>query len=389
MAQWIPDDRDGLDRLVADIVELFSSAERRLIAAAALELRAGIARGETSAARAVNQGALTAEAYRVARWLAQTSPEVLDRVIATAQQRGVTAALTELSAVVGTTGASGAAAVAPATSVVATSVLVGAAAAATIRADLSNALDNVRMRVLRFPDDVYRRAIAMTATAVPLGLGTTRTAQQAAWSSLLRQGVTGFIDKAGRRWALSSYVEMATRSATRRAYDDSKVSAMQSHGVNLVSVVVGAGSCKACADWAGKILRTDAGPTGRLRVPNLAGDGEVTITVAGTLDDAKRHGWRHPNCRCSTVAYLPGLSVITDVTHYDPDAEKARQKLRYLERETRKVKIEASAAVTDVETKAANARVRAYQAKIRDHVAETGLIRQRHREQPNLGHVLT
>lgn len=389
MARWIPDDRDGLDRLIADLVEDYSSAERRLIAAAALELRAGIERGETSAARALNLGRLTAEAYRIARWLSQTSPEVLDRVMATAQQRGAAAALAELSAVVGTTGVSGAAAVAPAVSVVAPALFAGAGAAALIRADLSNSLEDVRRRVLRFPDDVYRRAIAMTATAVPLGMGTTRTAQQAAWGSLLKQGVTGFVDKAQRRWALSSYVEMATRTATRRAYDDAKVTTMQDNGISLVSIVVGAGSCKACADWAGKILRTDAGPTGRIRMPNLAGSGEVTVTVAGTLDGAKRHGWRHPNCRCSTVAYLPGLSVITDVTHYDPEAEAARQKLRYLERETRAAKVEASAAVDPAQQKAANARVRAYQAKIRDHVAETGLIRQRHREQPNLGHVLT
>jgi len=308
-------------------------------------------------------------------------------VFETAQTRGATAAMAELSAVVGTTSTTTAAAVAPTTSLVATTVLPGAAAAVAIRADLTSTLDDVTRRVLRFPDDVYRRAVAAFATDVPLGLGTTRTAQLGAWRRLLGQGVTGFVDKAGRRWALSSYVEMATRSATRRAYDDAKVTTMQDNGVSLVSIVVGSGACERCARWSGKILRTDAGPTGRIRVPRANGDGEVTVTVAGTLDEAKRQGWRHPNCRCSTVAYLPGLSVITDVTHYDPDAEAARQKLRYLERETRKAKVEAMAAVTPEEQKAANARVRAYQAKIRDHVAETGLIRQRNREQPNLGNV--
>jgi hypothetical protein len=387
MAQWIPDDRDGLDRLVAELVELFSSAERRLVGAVALQVRAGIEAGEDSPQRILNLGALSVESTRVARWLQQTSPEVLDRVLATAQTRGITAALAELSAVVGTTGAATAAAVAPTTSVVAASVLSGAAAAAAIRADLTNALDDVVRRVLRYPDDVYRRAIAAFATDVPLGLGTTHTAQQGAWGRLLAQGVTGFVDKAGRRWNLASYVEMATRSATRRAYDDTKIATMQDHGISLVSIVVGSGACERCARWSGKILRTDGGPTGRIRVPRANGDGEITVNVAATLDQAKHAGWRHPNCRCSTVAYLPGLSVIQDVTHYDPDAEAARQKLRYLERETRKVKVEAMAAVGDAEKRAANARVRAYQAKIRDHVAETGLVRQRNREQIDLGNV--
>src|SRR5690606_28850709 len=309
-----------------------------------------------------------------------------DRVLEAAQRRGATAALAELSAAVGSTGRT-AATVAPTTSLVAPRVSAGAGAAVAIRADLTSTLQDVTRRVLRFPDDVYRRAVGRFATDVPLGRGTTHTAQLGAWRSLLGRGVTGFVDKSGRRWALSSYVEMATRSATRRAYDDSKVTAMQDNGVNLVSIVVGAGSCERCARWSGKILRTDAGPTGRLRVPNAAGDGEVTVTVAATLDQAKAAGWRHPNCRCSTVAYLPGLSVITDVTHYDPDAEADRAKLRYLERETRKAKIAAMAAVSPEDQKAANARVRALQARIRDHVADTGLVRQRNREQIDLGNV--
>lgn len=386
MPQWIPDDRDGLDRLVAELVDLFSTAERRLVQAVATQVRAGIEAGQDAPQRILNLGTLSAEAMRVARWLRQTSPAVLDRVFETAQKRGTAAAVAEMSALVGSTAAAPAAVI-PGTSLVATTVLPGAAAAVTIRADLTNSLEDVTRRVLRFPQDVYQRAVATFSTDVALGLGTTHTAQLGAWRSLLSQGVTGFVDKSGRRWALSSYVEMATRSATRRAYDDSKVSAMQDNGVNLVSIVVGAGSCERCARWSGKILRTDAGPTGRLRVPNAAGDGEVTVTVAATLDEAKRQGWRHPNCRCSTVAYLPGLSVITDVTHYDPEAEADRAKLRYLERETRKAKITAMAAVSPEDQKAANARVRALQTRIREHVADTGLVRQRNREQIDLGHV--
>lgn len=379
MARYIPDRRDGLDVLVAQLTELFGSAERRLLAAVALQLRAGLDAGVDAPARALNLGNLQRDARTIALWLSQQYPDVVESILETAAEQGAAAALSELPKAGGRV----------VEDLASARTLPGLGAVVSLTSDLTNSLADVTQRVLRFPQDVYQRAVAMSAPSVLLGMGTTRTAQQAAWGSLLRQGVTGFTDVRGRRWALSSYVEMATRSATRRSYDDAKVATMQANGISLVSIVVGAGSCKACADWAGKILRTDAGPTGRIRVPNLAGDGEVTVTVAGTLDDAKRHGWKHPNCRCSVVAYVPGLSVIEDVTHYDPEAEAARQRLRHLERETRKAKIEASAAVDDASTKAANVRVRAYQAQIRDHVAETGLIRQRNREQPNLGHVLT
>lgn len=384
MARWIPDRRDGLDTLVADLVDLFATAERRLLSAVALQVRAGLHAGETAPDRILRLGELTADASRIARWLSQTSPDVLDRIMETAQERGASAALEELADLVGSDGDRG---VSPGLTPLTRPALPGTGAAVAIRADLSSALGDVTRRVLRFPGDLYQRAVAQFATDVPLGLGTTRTAQNLAWGRLLGQGVTGFVDRSGRRWNLASYVEMATRSATRRAFDDAKVTQQQAAGVSLVSIVVGAGSCEKCARWSGKILRTDAGPTGRIRVPNLAGDGEVTVTVAATLDQAKAAGWRHPNCRCSTVAYLPGLSVVQDVTHYDPEAEAARAKLRHLERETRKAKIEAAAAVDDDAKKAANARVRALQARIRDHVAETGLQRQRNREQPNLGNV--
>jgi hypothetical protein len=313
---------------------------------------------------------------------------VLARILDTAAQRGATAALGELSDLVGATDATARAGLGPAGAIVnPTRALPGAAAAATIRADLTNALADVTRRVLRYPDDVYRRAIAATSTDVVLGMGTTRTAQQAAWNRLLDGGVTGFTDVRGRRWALSSYVEMATRSATRRAFDDAKVTALQDAGVELVTVVVGYDSCEACARWSGRILRTTPGPTGKLRLQHATEDREVTVHVAGTLDSAKAAGWRHPNCTCTTVAYLPGLSVVQDATTYDPDAEAARARLRHLEREVRKAKGDAAAAVDDESRRAANAKVRELQAAIREHVDEHGLIRQRHREQPNLAHV--
>lgn len=385
MAVWVPDGgRDALDDLVRDLVALFSDAERRLTGTLAEQLRAGLAAGETNPARALRLGELTAEAQRVSRWLSQTSPEVLERILTTAAERGVDAAVVELSALVGSTGTTSAAAVAGQAG---TLVRPSMAAAVVMRADLSNALADVTRRVLRYPDDVYRRAVAASASDVTLGLASTGTAQLRAWNALLGQGVTGFRDVAGRNWNLATYVEMATRSATRRAFDDAKVGAMRANGVDLVSIVVGSGACEKCARWAGKILRTDAGPTGRVKVRHATEDRDITVTVAGTLDQAKAAHWRHPNCRCSTVAYLPGLSVIADVTTYDPDAEAARARLRDLEVRVRRAKADAASALDDDTRRAANAKVRDLQARIRAHVADTGLMRQRNREQPNLGNV--
>ncbi|WP_061960642.1 phage minor capsid protein [Demequina flava] len=373
MARYEPDGRDGLDRLIATIVELFSTAEQRLTASLALQGRVGLEQGQ-GPDEALNLAELRRDAEQIARELRDAYPDEVARIADTAAEWGAEAALQEMSAL------------AKVTDLTTTAGLPGSPAAQSMVADLTNALDDVTMRVLRYPDDVYRATIGQTAAAVPLGQATGVQVQQAAWNELLNQRVTGFTDAAGRRWSLASYVEMATRSATRRAFDDAKVAGMRENGVEFVTVVVGSGSCKNCAAWAGRILRVDDGPTGRIEVPSMLDPDEtVSVRCAGTLEDAKRAGWRHPNCRCSTAAYVPGTTPVVDATTYDPEAEQARQRLRYLEREVRRSKLQAANALTDADRTAANARVRDLQSKIREHVSATGLQRQRRREQLNLG----
>lgn len=57
------------------------------------------------------------------------------------------------------------------------------------------------------------------------------------------------------------------------------------------------------------------------------------------------------------------------------------QQQRYYERQVRKWKRRSAAALDDDGRRKANANVRAYQAKIRELVADTGLPRKSHREQ--------
>jgi len=371
VAEWRPDDRDGLERLVADIIAMFEKAERDLLRAVSTQAKAGLKTGDGPDV-AFDLQQLRRDAQAIARTLEQAMPDEVARIITIAAEGGVNAALQELSGLAGVD------------DITATTLRPGAGAAAAMTADLTSALDDVVRRVLRYPDDVYRTVIANSAHKVVLGHGTSLSAQQDAWNALLRRGVTGFRDKAGRNWQMSTYVEMATRSATRRAWDDAKVAAMQTNGINLVSVVVGSGSCAACARWSGKILRTDGGPIGRITVDAATGDATVEVQVAGSLDDAKRHGWRHPNCRCSTVAYLPGLSVVTDITHYDPGVEADRARLRDLERRVRRYKTQAATSLNPRDVDFAKEKVRELQGQIREHVATTGLMRQRRREQINL-----
>lgn len=375
MPTWVPDGRDSLDRLAADLAATFADAERRLTAALALQVTAALTDHPDDVARALNLGELRRLADQITTALRGLLPDQVDHLIQVATEQGAAAALSELSAATNLP------------DITTAPVPAGTGAAVPLVADLTNALDDVATRILRWPDDVYRSAVAQSATDMLLGLGATQSTVQArAWQQLIAQGVTGFTDQADRHWNLATYVEMASRTATHRAWSEQHITTLADHGVDLVTIAVGSGSCKACAAWAGKILRTGNGPTGKIQTASLVGDGQVTVNIAGTLAQARAAGWDHPNDRCRVVAYLPGLPVVTDQTTYDPEKEAARAKQRDLEVRTRKAKTEAAAAVTSEQRRAANAKARDLQTQIREHVEANDLVRLRDREQPNLGH---
>lgn len=84
-------------------------------------------------------------------------------------------------------------------------------------------------------------------------------------------------------------------------------------------------------------------------------------------------------CRHSLSAYLPGVTKVPTDTA-DPQGDEDRQRLRALERRLRRWKLKQAATIDPAAKRALGRTVREVQAEIRDHVAATGLIRQRHRE---------
>lgn len=91
------------------------------------------------------------------------------------------------------------------------------------------------------------------------------------------------------------------------------------------------------------------------------------------------------NCRHSLSAYLPGVTRVPTNTE-DPEGDKARQQLRALERKVRSEKLKAETAIDPAAKAGHEAKVRAAQGQIREHVKATGLHRQPGREQIDLGH---
>ncbi|MGE9695924.1 phage minor capsid protein [Streptomyces sp. CH6] len=238
--------------------------------------------------------------------------------------------------------------------------------------------------ILRTVDDAYR-AVVSEVTATPLlGTGTRRQATQDAMREYARRGITSFTDRAGRRWALTSYAEMAVRTSVGRAATEAHARTLAEHGVDLVIVSDSPRECPLCRPWERRVL-TISGPDAEheVEVEHAVEDGRmVRVRVAGSLDAARRAGLQHPNCRHSTSAYMPGLTPVSNARP-DPDGYEAGQRQRAIERHIRRWKREEAAAVDPVAQRAARAKVRQWQGAMRDHLNDhPDLRRLRAREQP-------
>lgn len=261
----------------------------------------------------------------------------------------------------------------------------GLRAAGHIAADLLDRFTATHTRINRFADDAYRAATA-SATIGQVSGGTPQLAQREAWRKLTENGVTGFKDSAGRDWELSTYVEMSTRTAAIRAFNASHQDRMTSLGIGYFTVGPSGFPCKLCLPWEGKVLAR-AG-AGTYQAEHATEDRQVTVKVAGTLEEARAAGLQHPNCKHTLIAYLPGVTQLVTRTADEIEAAQERfketQRLRAMERAVRRSKMAELAALTDADKAAARRRIGELQARIRDYTAETGLNRRPRREQLDL-----
>lgn len=260
------------------------------------------------------------------------------------------------------------------------SALPGAEALQRLMFSLVAKIRGAHTRILRWELDSYRTVVARASADVLLGTVTRRRAAQTAWEKLLGEGITGFTDKGGRNWELASYVEMAVRATTAQAAVEGHLDRLKAAGLDYVIVSNAPGECELCRPWEGKVLSRVGSGARTIQMPHRLRPGEtVTVHIAGSVAEAVLAGLMHPNCRHSFSIYIPGVTEAPTDTE-DPEGDKARQRLRYLERQVRHWKKRAAAAIDPAAAAPAKAKVKWYQEKIRDHVAVTGLIRQPARE---------
>lgn len=188
---------------------------------------------------------------------------------------------------------------------------------------------------------------------VLLGAQTQLQAQRTAVQRFLFEGITGSPTKPIATGALAPTLRWP---AAPQLHERSTTQAQQG-GVNLITIVGSLSACPKCAPGIGKILST-YGTTRDVVVPHATDGGDITVTIYGTLDQARASGWGHPNDACKCVAHLPGLSISQQGFEYSETADKARERQRDLEVQTRSAKRMEATAGDDATAQRAKAKVK-------------------------------
>lgn len=361
------------EELARQLAEVYADAEARLAADIARMLRADLDIPDWAERKLAELNKLRRAADTLVARLEADVSGAVEQLLVLAAVRGGQAALDELVA----------AGRLPADELpVERDALPGVEAVNRLVFSLVSLLRGTHVRILRWALDTYRTVVAEASTDALLGTATRAQVAQRAWERLIGQGVTGFVDRSGRRWELASYVEMATRTTVAQAATQAHLDRLGLGGIDLVIVSNAPQECERCRPWEGKVL-APKGPPGARTVEreHALDDGKtVRVRIAGSVVEAVAAGLLHPNCRHSLSAYLPGVTKpITDTE--DVEGDEARRELRRLEREVRKAKRQAAAVIDPDRQRALNVKVRALQAEIAEHVEATGLHRQRRREQ--------
>lgn len=149
----------------------------------------------------------------------------------------------------------------------------------------------------RVEPDIYRRVgLEQIAAQAATGRGVNR-AVPAFVEALRREGVTAFVDKAGRRWSLHTYCTMVSRTTRRQAQVLSVLERNPSQ--DLYKITSHGTTCALCAPYEGRVYsKSGTNPD----FPPLA-DAFGKIDPAGP--DVLANTWLniHPNCLHALVPW--------------------------------------------------------------------------------------
>lgn len=241
---------------------------------------------------------------------------------------------------------------------------------------MDDILNGTSKHMVRNVDDVYREVTSQSISGVMTGVDTLRQAAQKSLNQYAAKGITGFVDKAGRKWDLQSYASMATRTVANNVAKQGHIDRSAEMGRDLMIVSAHNGACPLCVPWSNKIL-------------SISGNNQKYPS----LSDAESAGLFHPNCKHTLLAYDEEdaeLDKMLGIEHGEEGAAavskdteevyKATQQQRYNEAQIRKWKRMDAASLNNTQSMVARNKIAEYQYKNRELTDKYGLKRDYARE---------
>lgn len=134
----------------------------------------------------------------------------------------------------------------------------------------------------------FRRDLAQKAARLEAA-GKSKAAQEIK-DRISEKGITGFIDKAGKEWNMTTYTRMVGRTVAAESYWTGTMNRAFENGHDLVRVSDHSKECPKCRPWENKIL-------------SISGNTKGYATVS----EARAAGWGHPNCRHALSVFIAEL----------------------------------------------------------------------------------
>ena len=216
-------------------------------------------------------------------------------------------------------------------------------------------------------------------------------ARQSAVAEAIRQmideNVSGYIDRAGRKWSAEAYANMYCRTNVHNMSIDVVQKRNEDYGNDLIQVDKHAGARPLCAPYQGKIFST----SGRSGTVKDALGKKHRFKPLSSTSYGEPAGLFGINCGHNPIPFIPGISTLVNKPLTKAEIEEndevyqESQRQRAIEREIRKAKTEVvalkKAGLEDSDDFAkASAKIKRKQEKMKLFIAETGRTRRTDRE---------
>ena len=196
-----------------------------------------------------------------------------------------------------------------------------------------NDMERAETSMFRMIDDIYRQIPFKAQMFYNTGAGSLWQCVDMATRDFLSSGINCVQYRNGARVNIASYVEMALRTANKRANLMGQAQAREKWGIHTVKVNARGIACPMCLQWLDKVYIDNVYGGGTAKESETTGYPLLSVAVEG--------GLYHPNCKDSCSTYYEGINrEPREITDTEKDEILRRynleQKQRYYERNYRR-----------------------------------------------------